>query len=87
MGQVVSILDLNGGITGEWVKVQHRRTIPSQPQKLLGKGHWSHTLNTGGGSAGEGEGVVGRHIEETSGVGSEGDGYSWFCIKIYVRSF
>ena len=77
--QVISILDLNGTITGEWVKVQLRRTIPSQPQKSLGKSHIP-PINTAGGSAGEGEGVVGSHIRETSGVGNESDGYSWDCI-------
>ena len=77
--QVVFILDLNGSITGEWDKVKLRRAIPSQPQKPLGKGHIPHTLNTAGGSAVEGEGVVGSHIGETSGVGSKGCNYSWDC--------
>ena len=51
--QVVSILDLNGGITGELCQTCCIRAIPLQPQKPLGKGHIPHTLNTAGGSAGE----------------------------------
>ena len=46
------------------------------PLKPFGKGHIPHTLNTAGGGAGEG-GVVGSHIGETSGVGSESDSYGW----------
>ena len=79
LGQVVSILDLNGGITAELVKGELRRTIPSQPLKPLGKGHIPPT-NTAGGSAVEGEGVEGSHIGETSGVGSKSQGNGWDCI-------
>ena len=53
--------------------------MPSQPQKPLGKGN-TPLPNSAGGSAGEGEGVVGSHIGETSGVCNESDGYSWDCI-------
>ena len=77
--QVVSILDLNGSIVGEWFKGGFIKAIPSPPLKSLGKGHWSHTLNTAGGSAGEEEGVIGSHIGETSGISSEGQGYGWDC--------
>ena len=80
LGQVVSILDLNSGITGELCQTCCIRTISAPPSKPLGKGHIPHTLNTTGGSAGEGEGVVGSHIGETSGVGSESDSQDWDCI-------
>ena len=81
MVQVVSILDLNGGITGELCQTYCIwRNISSQPQKPLGKGHIPHTLNTAGGSAGQGEGVVGSHIGETSGVWSESDSQGWDCM-------
>ena len=78
--QVVSILDLNGGITGELCQTCCIRTIPSQPLKPLGKGHIPHILNTAGGSAVEEEGVVGSHIGETSGVRSESQSYGWDYI-------
>ena len=78
--QVVSILDLNGSITGELCQTYCIRTIPSPPQKPLGKGYIPHTLNTTRGSAVEEEGVVGSHIGETSGVGNEGDSQGWDCI-------
>ena len=78
--QVVSILDLNGGITGELCQTCCIRTIPPPPSESLGKGHIPHTLNTAGGSAVEGEGVVGSHIGEMSGVGSESDSQGWDCI-------
>ena len=80
LGQVVSILDQNGGITGEWVNGELRRSIPSQPLKPLWKGNNPQTLNNAGGSAVEEKGVVGSHIGETSGVSSEGQGYGWDCI-------
>ena len=78
--QVVSILDLNGDITGKWVKVRLRGAIPSKPHKALGKDNIPHSLNTAGGSAVEGEGVVGSHIRETSCVGSEGHDHGWNCV-------
>ena len=80
MVKVVPILNLNGGITGEYVKEELRRAVPSEPQKPLWKGNNPHTLNTAGGSAVEGESVVGSHIGETSDVGSESQGYDWDCI-------
>ena len=78
--QVVSILDLNGGIVGELCQTSCVRNTPPPPSESLGKGHIPHTLNTAGGSAGEGEGVIGSHIGETSGVGSESDSQGWDCI-------
>ena len=79
LGQVVSILDLNGIITGELCQTCCTRAIPSPPLKPLRKGN-THSLNTTGGSAVEGEGIVRSHIGETSGVGSEGDSQGWDCI-------
>ena len=78
--QVVSIMDLNGSIASELCQTCCIWTISSPPQKPLGEGHISHFLKTAGGSAGEGEGVVGSHIGKTSGVGSEGDCQGWDCI-------
>ena len=75
--QVVTILDLNGSIVGEWVKVHLRRAIPSEPQEPLGKRYIPHTLNTARSSADEGESVVRSHIRQTSSVGSEGHSYGW----------
>ena len=80
MVQVVSILDLNGGIVGELCQTCCIRTIPPPPSQCLGKGHIPHTPNTAGGSAGKGEGVIGSHIGETSGVWSESDSQGWDCI-------
>jgi len=77
--QVVSILDLNGSIVGEWFKGGFIKVIPSPPLKPLGKGHWSHTFNSACGSAGEREGVVRSHIGKTSSISSEGQGYDWDC--------
>ena len=74
--EVVSILDLNGIITGELCQTCCIRTIPAPPSECLWQGHISHSLNT----AGEEEGVVGSHIGETSGVGSESDSQDWDCI-------
>ena len=79
LGQVVSILDLNGSIAGEQCQTRCIRTITSPPQKPLRKGN-THSLNTTGGSAVEGKGIVRSHIGETSGVGSEGDSQGWDCI-------
>jgi len=58
------------------MKVQLGRAIPSQPHKPLGKGYIT-PINTCGSIAGEGEGIVGNHIGETSGVSSEGHSYGW----------
>ena len=81
LGQVVSILDVNGGVTGELCQTYCIwRNIAPQPQKALGQGHTPHTLNMAGGSAVEGEGIVGSHIGETIGVGSEGDNQGWDCM-------
>ena len=80
MVQVVSILDLNGGITRELCQTCCIRSISPPPQKPLGEGHISHSLNTAGSSAGEEEGVVGSHVGETSGVWSESDSQDWDCI-------
>ena len=77
--QVVSILDLNGVIVGELYQTCCIWTIPPPPGECLGKGYIP-VLNTAGGCAGEGEGVVGSHIGETSGVGSESDSQGWDCI-------
>ena len=63
------------------IKVHLRRAIPSPPLKSLGKSHIPNTLNTDGGGAVEGEGVVRSHIGETSGVGSEGHSYGWNCSE------
>ena len=57
-----------------------------QPQKPLGEGHTPHTLNMAGGSAVEGEGIVGSHIGEMIGVGSESDGQGWDCIVRVMAS-
>ena len=79
--QVVTFHNVDGSIACKQCKGTFRRAIPSQPLKPLGKGHIPHTLNTAGGSAVERESVVGSHIGETSGVGSESQGYGWNCPK------
>ena len=78
---MVSILDLNGVITGELCQICCIRTIPSPPLELLRKGN-THSLNTTTGSAVEGEGVVRSHIGKMSGVGSEGNSQGWdYTVK------
>ena len=44
------------------------------------EGPHPHTLNMAGGSAVEGEGIVGSHIGETIGGGSESDSQGWDYI-------
>ena len=79
--QVVTFHNVDGSIACKQVKGTFRRAISSQPLKPLGKGHIPHSLNTAGGSAGEGDDIVGSHIGETSGVGGESQGYGWDCPK------